>query len=195
MRPGRAVLDDIGDDVLAEVAARAFGRGVAAQLLHQEPRLEHVDAHRGQRHVRLVGNARRVLRLLDEIDHPVAPVDMHHAEAGGFHARHFEAADGHVGARIDVLPQHDFVVHLVDVVARQQHDVARAVVLDDVHVLVHRVGRARVPLRLRRPAGSPAARRSSRFARGGGSSSRAAGGGSASAPDTASPPRCGGCRS
>jgi hypothetical protein len=48
---------------------------------------------------------------------------MHDAEAGGFHARHFEAADGHVGARIDVLAQHQLVVHLVDVVARQDDHV------------------------------------------------------------------------
>ena len=46
-------------------------------------------------------------------------VDMHHAEAGRLHARHLEAADGHVGARVDMLPQHDLVVHLVDVVAGQ----------------------------------------------------------------------------
>ena len=97
----------------------------------------------------LSGNARRVLRLFDEIDDPVAPVDMHDAEAGRLHARHFEAADGDVGAGVDVLAQHDLVVHLVDVVAGQDDDVARAVVLDDVHVLEHRVGGARVPLRLR----------------------------------------------
>jgi hypothetical protein len=28
---------------------------------------------------------------------------MHHAEAGRFHARHFQAADGHVGVLVDVL--------------------------------------------------------------------------------------------
>ena len=52
-------------------------------------------------------------------------VDMHHAEAGRLHARHFEAADGHVGARVDVLLQHQLVVHLVDVVAGEDDHVAR----------------------------------------------------------------------
>ena len=76
-------------------------------------------------------------------------VDMHDAEAGRLHARHFEAADGHVGAGIDVLAQHHLVVHLVDVVAGQHHDVVGAVALDDVDVLVDGVGGAVVPLRLR----------------------------------------------
>ena len=50
-------------------------------------------------------------------------VDMHDAEAGRLHARHFEAADGDVGAGVDVLPQHQLVVHLVDVVAGQDDHV------------------------------------------------------------------------
>ncbi len=50
-------------------------------------------------------------------------VDMHDAEAGRFHARHFEAADGDVGAGVDMLAQHHLVVHLVDVVAGQDDHV------------------------------------------------------------------------
>ena len=72
----------------------------------------------------LSGNARRILRLLDEGDDAVLLVDMHHAEAGRLHARHFEAADGHVGAGVDVLLQHQLVVHLVDVVAGQDDHVS-----------------------------------------------------------------------
>ena len=45
-----------------------------------------------------------------------------------------------------VLLQHQLVVHLVDVVAGEQHDVTRIVALDDVDVLIHRVRRAEVPL-------------------------------------------------
>ena len=53
-------------------------------------------------------------------------VDVHHAEAGRLHARHLEAADGDVGAGVDVLPQHQLVVHLVDVVAGEDDHVFRA---------------------------------------------------------------------
>ena len=88
----------------------------------------------------------RVLRLLDEIGDLPLVVDMHDAEARRLHARHLEAADRDVGARVDMLLKHDLVVHLVDVVAGEDDDVARRVVLDDVDVLVDRVGRAGVPL-------------------------------------------------
>ena len=51
--------------------------------------------------------------------------------------------------RVDVLREHQLVVHLVDMVAGQDDDELRAVALDDVDVLKDRVGRALVPLRLR----------------------------------------------
>jgi len=44
-----------------------------------------------------------------------------------------------------VLLQHQFVVHLVDVIARQNDHVFRRMRFDDVDVLVHRVSRAFVP--------------------------------------------------
>jgi len=74
---------------------------------------------------------------------------MHDAEGDGFHARHFQTADGDVRAAVDMLLQHDLVVHLVDVVAGKNDDVARRVVFDDVDVLIDRVRRAFVPLGFR----------------------------------------------
>ena len=143
-----AVLDDVGDQVLAEVAAGAGGRGVAAQQVGEELGAEDVDAHRGQRHVGLAGDAGRVGGLLDEGGDHVLLVDVHDAEADGLHARHLEAADGDVGALVDVLLQHQLVVHLVDVVAGEDDHELGLVVGDDVEVLVDRVGGALVPLGL-----------------------------------------------
>ena len=151
MRHRLAVPDDVGDQVLAEVAARADVLGVAAQEVEQELGLEDVDAHRGQRHLRVAGNAGRIGRLLEEGDDAVVVVDMHHAEAPRLLARHLEAADGDVGAALDVLLQHQLVVHPVDVVAGEDDDVARRVARDDVEVLEDGVGRALVPLALRHP--------------------------------------------
>ena len=54
--------------------------------------------------------------------------------------------DGDVGAGVDVLDQHPLVVHLVDVIAGEDDDVFGRVAVDDVDVLEHRVGGARVPL-------------------------------------------------
>ena len=46
-----------------------------------------------------------------------------------------------------MLLQHQLVVHLVDVIARQDHHELGIVRLDDIDVLKHGVGRAIVPLR------------------------------------------------
>src|SRR5665647_972254 len=48
-----------------------------------------------------------------------------------------------------MLPQHELVIHLVDVVSREQHDESGSVRLDDVDVLIDGVGRAKIPVRLR----------------------------------------------
>ena len=66
MRHRLAVLHQIRDQVLAEVAAGVRVGGVAAQLVEQELGGEHVDAHAGQRHVRLVRHAWRILWFLEE---------------------------------------------------------------------------------------------------------------------------------
>ena len=82
-------------------------------------------------------------------DDPIVVVDVHHAEGAGIQARHFDTADRYVGTRLDVLLQHLLVIHLVDVIAREQHDELRRVARDDIDVLVNRIGGARVPLRFR----------------------------------------------
>ena len=64
-------------------------------------------------------------------------------------ARHLEAADGDVGALLDMLLQHAFVVHLVDVISGEKHDEFGIVQLDDVDVLINGVSRSEVPVRLR----------------------------------------------
>ena len=79
------------------------------------------------------------------MDH-IVRVDRHDAETGSLGARDLETADGHVRALVDMLLQHRFVIHLVDVIAGQQHDEFRIVALDDVDVLEHRVGGAAIPV-------------------------------------------------
>ena len=145
---GPSVLDDMRDDVLAEVVARVRIGGVAPELVEQEFRLEHVDAHAGERCVGPARHRGRVGRLLQERPDVVVVVDMHDAEAGRLAAWHLEAADRDVRPLLDVLAQHQLVVHLVDVVAGEQHDEARVVALDDVDVLIDGVRRADIPLLL-----------------------------------------------
>ncbi len=125
--------------------------GVARKLVEQQGGVEDVDAHAGERHGGLVRHARWLGRLLEEGDNPVLGVDMHDAKAGRLHPRHLDAADGHVRAGVDVLLQHQLVVHLVNVVAGQNDHVLGIVALNDVDVLGHRVGGAEIPLALRHP--------------------------------------------
>src|ERR1700733_13664651 len=72
---------------------------------------------------------------------------MHDAESYGFLKRRLETTDGHVGSRIDVLLEHFLVVHLVDVITREQHDELGPIALDDIYVLVDRIRGAEVPHR------------------------------------------------
>ena len=48
-----------------------------------------------------------------------------------------------------MLPQHEFVIHLVDVISREQYDESGSVRLDDIDVLIDGVGRAKIPVCLR----------------------------------------------
>ena len=98
-----------------------------------------------ERQPRLAGDLRRVGGLFQERDDAVVLVDVHDAEGGGLRLRDLDARDRHVGAFAHVLVQHLLVVHLVDVVAGQDDQVFRRIALDDVEVLVDRVGGAGVP--------------------------------------------------
>ena len=60
--------------------------------------------------------------------------------------RHLDHAHGDVGALLHVVGDHRTVVHLVDVIAGQHQHVLRPVRMHDVDVLVHRVGRAAIPV-------------------------------------------------
>src|SRR3546814_9959986 len=81
---GLAMLDDVRDDVAAEIALAVRIVSVAAQFLDQKGRAEDVDAHGRQRHAGAAGNVRRLLRLFDEGGDHVLLVHMHDAEAAGF---------------------------------------------------------------------------------------------------------------
>ena len=127
------------------VPAGRIGR-VALERLRQHVHVEDVDAHRRQGQVRLAGHRRRRPRLLVESHHPGGVVDGDDAEAMTVFERHLDGRQGDGGAGLLVRAQHAPVVHLVDVVAGQHHDVARRLALDRIHVLVDGVGGAEIPV-------------------------------------------------
>ncbi|MND93382.1 hypothetical protein D3C80_855680 [compost metagenome] len=120
--------------------------GVALQLLDEEAGIEDVDAHRRQGALGIAGNARWDLRLFDELYHAVLVVDGHHAELAGIGNRHVDAGHRHVGALAGMGGQHAPIVHLVDVVAGDDQHVLGVAAVDEVQVLVNRIGGALVPL-------------------------------------------------
>ena len=63
-----------------------------------------------------------LLRLFQKSDDLVALVDVNDPEVPSILMRYLEAGDGHIRARLHMLLQHWLVVHLINMVPRQQHD-------------------------------------------------------------------------
>src|SRR5262249_33367111 len=90
---------------------------------------------------------RRVGRLLQERLYDVILVHIDDSERTGFRPRHFETAHSNVRASLDMLSQHDLVIHLVDMIAGEQHDEPAAVALDDIDVLIDGIRSSHIPHR------------------------------------------------
>src|SRR5690606_2419307 len=105
-----------------------------------------VDAHRAEAITRSARNLRRIGDFLVESEDAAFAVDFEDAEAFRVALRDHDRADGQRGAVLEVTGEHPPIIHAVDVVAREDEDVARLLLLDRVDVLVDRVGRAAVPL-------------------------------------------------
>ena len=95
--------------------------------------------------VRLSGHRRGVVRLLLEADDPPLLVHLDHAEGRGLLDRDLDHPDRREGAVLLVEVEQFLVVHLVDVVPGEDHDARRLDLVQEVDVVVHRVGGALVP--------------------------------------------------
>ena len=124
---------------------RALMGSVTPQLIEEEARLERINTHAGERLLRIVGHAWRVRGLFEKRDDAVVLVNRHHAEAGGLGARHLNAADRHIGSRVNMLLEHQLVIHFIDMVARQDDHILGVVAPDDVDVLIHRIRGSGIP--------------------------------------------------
>ena len=124
-----ALVQNGGDDVLAEVVLGTRVLLVLDEELFQHAPLEDVDAHGCVR-------ALRMLRLLLEfVDGAVLP-GVHDAEAAGLGQRDRAHGDGAVGLHLLVVAQHGGIVHLIDVVAGEDDDIVRIIALDEGDVLI-----------------------------------------------------------
>src|ERR1700730_1738791 len=75
-------------------------------------------------------------------------IDVDGPKAAGFAAWHLQAADRHIRSLFDMLFQHLLIIYLLDVISSEKHDESRVVRLDNVDVLIDRVGRPEIPVRL-----------------------------------------------
>ena len=144
----RAALDERRDDAAAHVVLGALVLGVARDDVDERVGAEDVVAHRGEDLVGRVGQADGVGGLLAEGGDRLPVVGrLDDPELVGLGQRRAQRRDGHRRAALDVLVDHLARVHAVDVVgAEHGHDVG-ALVVEQVEVLVDRIGRAREPAR------------------------------------------------
>ena len=136
----------LGQDVVAKVVGGVGVFGVLDELGQQDVGVEEVDAHGGIHKVGVEGRADLGgLGFFDKSGDFAGARDLDDAEAGDLVGRDGQGGNGDVGAGVLVLLQHAAVVHLVDLVAGEDEDMARLLGADGIDVLVDRVGGALVP--------------------------------------------------
>src|ERR1700722_7880308 len=91
---------------------------IAAQLIEEKFGIKNINTHAREGLVRLARHWRGVGWFLEEGLYDVVFVDVDNSEGGGFRTWHFEATDGDIRARLNMLLQHDLVVHLVNLIPR-----------------------------------------------------------------------------
>ena len=153
-----AALDERRNQVAADVVARGLVGSVDRDRVDEHVRAEHVVAHRGEDLVWRVGEPDGVAGLLAErADRAAVVSGLDHAELACLLDRDPDAGHGHSRSGLDVLVHHLARVHAVDVVGTEHADVVGALVVEQIEVLVDRVGRAGEPVRavahLRRHSG------------------------------------------
>ena len=107
----------------------------------------HVDAHGGTRQIRLADDGIRVVRLLGELGDAIGVVGGQDAEFIGALQRHVHDTDGNVRLALFVISDHRTVVHLVNMIARQNQHMRRVMRPNEVQILIDRVGGAAIPMR------------------------------------------------
>ncbi len=148
---GLALSHDARDHVHAEVVLGLLVVDILFQQLVEVLRLEDVDAHGGQRAILAARHGGRIGRFLHEGADLALLVDVHDAEGRCLAAWYLDTGHRHLGAEAHVIEQHGGVVHLVDVIPCQHHDVLGTVVTDDVDVLVDGICGAAIPVHLVHP--------------------------------------------
>jgi len=129
--------------VLAEIVFAKALRFV--QSLDQHVGAEQIVSHRRKGVGGPSGHGRGPCRLLEEFAHAPLGVGVDNSEGAGLRQRHGERRDRHFGLALQVKFDHLADVHPVDVVGAENQHQVRFVLLDQIEVLQHRIGRALEP--------------------------------------------------
>ena len=133
-----AVLQHFGNDVLTKVIAARLVALVLDEVGAQLFPRENINAHRSKVALRLCG-------LFFKFRDRVRPVHIHDAEARCIFPRYLHHGDGAIRPCLFVLVEHLGIVHLVNMVAREDKHILGVVHIDKADVLEDGVGRALVP--------------------------------------------------
>ncbi len=121
---------------------RSAVAGIFLQIIPQILPPENIDAHRGQI---VFGLGRFFL----ELDDPVVDIRVHDAESPRILPRHLDHRQRRIGFPGLVILHHLGIVHLVNVIAGQNHNPHRIVLVDKGDVLKNGVRRSLVPFSAR----------------------------------------------
>ena len=147
--------DRRGENFLAEVGVVGL-----AEQVDEHVAIEQVNAHARQTVAAFTFDAASVdpgrigvdefeffdrLRLFQEALHATGVVQPHDAELRGLLVIDRQGCNRHVGARLAMRDQHVVVVHVVQLIARQDQHMVDPGLLQIAQMLAHGIGRSLVP--------------------------------------------------
>ena len=124
-------------DMLSEIAVRLIFQ--CEKRFSEHRPAENVNSHRCK-------VAARILRLLFKLLDLPAVIRNHDSETARLFHRNRHRRDGNIRFVRLVVIQHHFIIHLVDMVARQNQHIIRIIRLHIIHILIDRIRRSRIPL-------------------------------------------------
>ncbi len=126
--------------MLTEIQSRLFS--ICKQSLLQCFPIKYVNAHRSK----ITSGIRR---LLLEIDNFAVLVRNHDAETFRLFHRHRHNGNRYFRSVLFMEIQHHFIIHLINMVARQNQNVFRIKAFHIIHILIDCIGSPRIPFAVR----------------------------------------------
>ena len=142
----KTLVNQSGNNVLAEVAVRIWICCILIQGVIQEIGIEYINTHGCQGHIRIAGHGCRILGLLYEFGNEVVLIDLHHTQSISLRFRNRNTGYGYGRSHADVVHDQRRIIHLVNMIACQNQNIFRVVIPDNVNILINSVGRALIPV-------------------------------------------------